>query len=174
MTGRTPNNGSENTTKGRHMTQAPLDPRFVRKLSLLCCHCVRNIAYYRVGFANEDGMGDLKEPTQFGATVNSNMLDIAVLEWCKLFADRQARHHWKRVVRDEHEQKRFLGAVLAATRVSLNERQRYLDDVRVYRDKFVAQHRLARRDAAALGSHHSAHGRVAGGAVHCRYDRAEL
>jgi hypothetical protein len=23
------------------------DPRFVRKLSLLCCHCVRNIAYYR-------------------------------------------------------------------------------------------------------------------------------
>jgi hypothetical protein len=120
------------------MTQAPLDPRFVRKLSLLCCHCVRNIAYYRVGFANEDGTGNLKEPTQFGATVNSNMLDIAVLEWCKLFADRSARHHWKRFVRDEDEQKRFLGKVFAAARISLNEWTRYLDEVRVYRDKFVA------------------------------------
>ena len=39
-----------------------------------------------MGFVNEDGSGDLKERTQFGATVNGNMLDIAVLEWCKLFA----------------------------------------------------------------------------------------
>jgi hypothetical protein len=66
------------------MSEAPLDPRFVRKLSLLCCHCVRNIAYYRMGFVTEDGTGNLKHASQFGATVNSNMLDIAVLEWCKL------------------------------------------------------------------------------------------
>jgi len=116
----------------------PLDPRFVRKLSLLCCHCVRNVAYYRVGFANEDGSGDLKEPTQFGATTNSNMLDIAVLEWCKLFADRKARHHWKRFILNEDDQKRFLGELLVATRVSLDGWKRYLDEMRVYRDKFVA------------------------------------
>lgn len=91
------------------MRPAPLDPRFIRKLFLLCCHCIRNIAYYRVGFVNEDGSGDLKERTQFGVTVNDNMLDVAVFEWCKLFADQKARHQWKRFVRADVEQKRFLG-----------------------------------------------------------------
>ncbi|MFL9860076.1 hypothetical protein PQR72_30815 [Paraburkholderia madseniana] len=120
------------------MPPTPLDPQFVRKLCLLCCHCARNIAYYRVGFANENGAGGLKEPTQFGATVNSNMLDIAVLEWCKLFADHKARHHWKRFIRSEDDQKRFLGELLGTTGLSLNEWKRYLDEMRVYRDKFVA------------------------------------
>ena len=120
------------------MPPVTLDPRFVRKLCLLCCHCVRNIGYYRVGFVSEDGSGDLKEQTQFGATVNGNMLDIAVLEWCKLFADQRARHHWKRFVRTDDEQKRFLGRLLASTGINLHEWKRYLDETRVYRDKFVA------------------------------------
>ena len=94
------------------MPLSPLDARFVRKLCLLCCHCVRNIAYYRVGFVNEDGSGYLKQRTQFGATVNGNMLDIAVLEWCKLFADRKARHHWKRFVHTDDEQRTFLGGLV--------------------------------------------------------------
>ncbi|CAB3972610.1 hypothetical protein BLA3211_07055 [Burkholderia aenigmatica] len=120
------------------MSLASLDPRFVRRVCLLCCHCVRNIAYYRVGFVKEDGTGDLKQRTQFGATVNSNMLDIAVLEWCKLFADRKANHHWKRVIRDDTQQQRFLGEVLHDTGTSLNDWNRYLDAMRVYRDKFIA------------------------------------
>lgn len=120
------------------MSLASLDPRFVRRVCLLCCHCVRNIAYYRVGFVNEDGSGALKQRTQFGATVNSNMLDIAVLEWCKLFADRNAHHHWKRVIRDNTEQQRFLGDMLHDTATSQSDWKRYLDTVRVYRDKFVA------------------------------------
>ncbi|WP_205711093.1 hypothetical protein, partial [Burkholderia cepacia] len=103
-----------------------------------CCHCVRNIAYYRMGFVNEDGSGALKQHTQFGATVNGNMLDIAVLEWCKLFADRNAVHHWKRVIRDDTERQRFLGDMLQDAATSPNDWKRYLDTVRVYRDKFVA------------------------------------
>ncbi|WP_321907829.1 hypothetical protein [Burkholderia cepacia] len=120
------------------MPLASLDPRFVRRVCMLCCHCVRNIAYYRMGFVNEDGSGALKQHTQFGATVNSNMLDIAVLEWCKLFADRNAVHHWKRVIRDDTERHRFLGDMLQDAATSLNDWKRYLDTVRVYRDKFVA------------------------------------
>lgn len=104
----------------------PVDPRFVRKLLLLCCHCTRNIAYYRVGFVGERGGGDLKQPTQFGATVNGNMLDIAVLEWCKLFADRKARHHWKRFVQSDGEQKRFLAGLLTTAGVNLQGWNRYL------------------------------------------------
>ncbi|KWW32420.1 MULTISPECIES: hypothetical protein [Cupriavidus] len=120
------------------MSQTPLDPRFVRKLSLLCCHCVRNIAYYRVGFIAEDGTGSLKQTSQFGATVNGNMLDIAVLEWCKLFADGKARHHWKRLVRNDADQQQFLAGLLTATGINIQAWKRYLDEMRVYRDKFVA------------------------------------
>ena len=120
------------------MSLASLDPRFVRRVCLLCCHCARNIAYYRVGFVSENGTGDLKQRTQFGATVNGNMLDIAVLEWCKLFADRNARHHWKRVVRDDAGQQRFLADLLRHAGIDLHGWKRYLDTTRVYRDKFVA------------------------------------
>lgn len=120
------------------MKPAPLDPRFIRKLCLLCCHCVRNIAYYRVGFVNEDGSGDLKERTQFGATVSGNLLDLAVLEWCKLFADPKARHHWKRFVRTGDEQRLFLGGLLASTGINIHDWKRYSDGTRFYRDKFVA------------------------------------
>ncbi|MBA9834094.1 hypothetical protein CFB47_39250 [Burkholderia sp. AU27893] len=91
-----------------------------------------------MGFVNEDGTGVLKQHMEFGKTVNSNMLDIAVLEWCKLFADRNAVHHWKRVIRDDTEQQRFLGDMLLDAATSLNDWKRYLDTVRVYRDKFVA------------------------------------
>lgn len=119
--------------------QAPkVDPRFVRRLSLLCCHCVRNIAYYRVGFVSEDGTGSLKQRSQFGATVNGDLLDIAVLEWCKLFADRNARHHWKRFVRTDVDQEQFLAGLVEAAGMSLEGWKRYLDQMRVYRDKFVA------------------------------------
>ncbi|MEF3062897.1 hypothetical protein V4C85_24020 [Ralstonia solanacearum] len=116
----------------------PLDPRFVRKLSLLCCHCVRNIAYYHVGFIGEDGTGDLKHPSEFGVTVNGNMLDIDVLEWCKLFVDGKARHHWKRFVRKDADQHQFLAGLLTTAEISLDDWKRYLDEMRVYRDKFVA------------------------------------
>jgi hypothetical protein len=120
------------------MSLESLDPLFLRRVCLLCCHCARNIAYYRVGFANEDGNGDLKKRTQFGATVNGNMLDIAILEWCKLFADRNARQHWKRVIRGDAEQQHFLADLLRDAGIDLHEWNRYLDAVRIYRDKFVA------------------------------------
>ena len=116
----------------------PIDPRFVRKLSLLCCHFSRNVAYFRMVYVNEDGSGILKHATQFGATVNGNMLDIAVLEWCKLFADRNARHHWRRFVRAEAEQNNFIARLLQAANIKSNDWKRYLDEMRVYRDKFVA------------------------------------
>lgn len=91
-----------------------------------------------MGYVNESGFGTLKHATQFGATVNGNMLDIAVLEWCKLFADRNARHHWRRFVRTEAEQKHFLAHLLLSANINTHEWKRYLDEMRVYRDKFVA------------------------------------
>lgn len=120
------------------MNLLPLNPRFVRKLLLLSCHLVRNVAYYRIGYINENGSGELKQATQFGATVNGNMLDIAVLEWCKLFADRDGRHHWKRFVRNDAEQKEFLKKLYRTTGLNEREWKRYHQAMRDYRDKFVA------------------------------------
>jgi hypothetical protein len=91
-----------------------------------------------MGYVSEDGTGDLKIQTQFGATVNSNMLDIAVLESCKLFVEHDGHHYWKRFIRSAEGQQRFLGDLLHQTGISLDAWRRYLGGMRVYRDKFVA------------------------------------
>ena len=62
----------------------------LRRTNLLCCHFARNLAYYRAGW-------DIKRPkftNEFWATVNGNCLDTCVLEWCKLFGNRNDDHHW--------------------------------------------------------------------------------
>ena len=127
-----------NSLKPNTIPLPSFDPRLMRKLLLLCCHFARNVAYYRIGYVNENGTGELKQATQLGATINGNMLDIAVLEWCKLFADRNARHSWRRIVRTDEEQSQFLTHLSRNVGVSTNDWKRYLDVMRVYRDKFVA------------------------------------
>lgn len=123
----------------RHsMALPPHKPYFVRRIALLCCHFARNVAYYRIGYINEDGTGGLKQASEFGATVNGNMMDIAVLEWGKLFTDRRGSQHWHKFVRIEPERRQFLASLIQS--VGLNDAgwRHYLDEFRVYRDKFVA------------------------------------
>jgi hypothetical protein len=66
------------------------------------------------------------------------MLDISVLEWCKLFADRKGHHHWHRFIRTEEARREFLRELLQALSINQSEWLQYLDEFRVYRDKFVA------------------------------------
>jgi hypothetical protein len=120
------------------MTMPPLTPYFVRRTALLCCHFTRNVAYYRIGYINEDGTGGLKQASEFGATVNGNMVDIAVLEWGKLFTDRNGAQHWHKFVRTEVERRQFLATLLQSVGVNDVGWCKYLDEFRVYRDKFVA------------------------------------
>jgi hypothetical protein len=54
----------------------------LRRVALLCAHFTRNLAYYR---AAQDRIA--RTSPEFWRTVYSNFLDIAVLEWCKLFDD---------------------------------------------------------------------------------------
>lgn len=116
----------------------PLTSTFLRRIALLCCHFTRNVAYYRLGYVGENGIGQLKQATEFGATVNGNMVDIAVLEWCKLFADKKGHHHWNKLVRPDVEQRQFLAELLHILEVNDAAWRKYLDEFRVYRDKFVA------------------------------------
>lgn len=52
------------------------------------------MAYYRAGWKDKK----LILGGNFWTGINGNCLDIAVLEWCKLFADRKDPHHWKKIV----------------------------------------------------------------------------
>jgi hypothetical protein len=120
------------------MPQPPLSSILVRRIALLCCHFARNVAYFRVGYVEENGVGQLKQATEFGATINGNMVDIAVLEWCKLFADRKGHQHWTRLARTDVERRQFFADLLHVLGVNEAFWRRYLDEFRVYRDKFVA------------------------------------
>ncbi|MBA3068745.1 MAG: hypothetical protein FP825_09715 [Hyphomonas sp.] len=60
---------------------------------------------------------------------------MAVLEWCKLFADNQGWHFWRRVVTDVNAFE--LGLLVAAGRTQI-ELDRLIQQTRTYRDRFVA------------------------------------
>ena len=106
-------------------------PERVRRVALLCCHCLRNIAFYRAGWQH----GALRISRQFWIGANANALDVAVLDWCKLFADRKSNHHWRRVVTDHGA---FLKDLYAALQVTDKEYRAVVKSVLRYRNKFVA------------------------------------
>ena len=101
------------------------------RTGILCLHFLRNAAYYRT--FNAAAIPRRRE--QFWRTINGNFIDICMLEWCKLFGDPKAKHHWSKCVTDEQ---RFRTGLYRA--VGLNEEpfERYRLEVRAYRDKFVA------------------------------------
>lgn len=103
----------------------------LRWIGILCCHCLRNLAFYRAGW--RDGTTTLKEP--FWVNANANFLDIAVLEWCKLFADSRGKHSWRNIISDPAS---FLDGLLNELRLSNAQFDDYVNQMRIYRDKFVA------------------------------------
>jgi AbiU2 len=116
----------------------------VRRAAILCIHFLRNLAYYRAGWAvhvEQSGSSGAshrilrRKESQFWRTVNGNCLDTCILEWCKLFADRNGKHNWRKVVADPTA---FLPGVLAHLRMTEADLRAYTDEIRGYRNKFVA------------------------------------
>jgi hypothetical protein len=102
----------------------------LRRVVILCEHFVRNLAYYRAG---HDGLS--KASPQFWVTVNTNFIDMAVIEWCKLFGDRRGRHFWGDVLTDAS---RFEAEMLRHLGITAPEFAGYVNEMRTYRDKFLA------------------------------------
>lgn len=107
-------------------------PAKPRRAALLCCHFTRNLAYYRAGW--DKGIYIFPE-NELWATLNSNFLDVAVLEWCKVFADTKAFYSWRKVVVDPNS---FLPQLYHNYGASKEEWDHYLNEMRTYRDKFLA------------------------------------
>jgi hypothetical protein len=103
----------------------------LRRTGILCLHALRNLAFQRA-------MADARrtwESKQFLVTAHNNFLDVAILEWCKLFTDRAGVHHWRKSVTDQGA---FSAALLAHVRCSEEEYRDYALSIKTYRDTFVA------------------------------------
>ena len=117
----------------------------LRCAGILCCHCLRNIAFYH----SWDKSGKPFSNDQFWINVNGNFLDIAVLEWCKLFADTRGKHQYGKVVADSAE---FLTYALRCLNITTAEFDAYVESMKKYRNKFVAHlDELNTMDIPSLG-----------------------
>lgn len=103
----------------------------LRRTGILCMHFLRNAAYYRA--FNAAPVPRRRE--QFWRTVNGNFIDVAMLEWCKLFGDLNAKHHWSKSVTDSSG---FCDGLYQRVRLTKEQFETYRLEVRQYRDKFVA------------------------------------
>lgn len=103
----------------------------LRRVALLCCHFSRNCAYYRAGW---DGK-KTNATNEFWATVQGNFIDIAVLEWLKLFGDHNDKHHWKKVVGDKQS---FKQQMLASCAIKEDDLVQSRESFKASRDKFIA------------------------------------
>jgi hypothetical protein len=104
---------------------------------LLCCGFARNLAIYRSGQHLGRSLIENGNHAGFWSEINSNCLDIAVLEWCKLFSDKRGKHYWQRVISSKRHAS-FGRGLLNAVGLSAANYQGYVDEIRLYRDKFVA------------------------------------
>lgn len=105
----------------------------LRRVAKVCVHFARNMAYYRA--ARDGDKWTTPAGSNFWNTTTANFIDTAVLEWCKVFADKNARQHWRRVVGDAIA---FEAGMLAAAGMDAAAFEATIDAVRVYRDKFLA------------------------------------
>lgn len=111
----------------------------LRRVAIVCIAMVRNLAYYRAG---RDGTGVRYDRTsRLHGAINTNFIDMAVLEWCKLFVARE-EHSWQNVVTDKAG---FEAALLADAGISKADFEAYILVMRTYRDKFLA-HLDSRRE----------------------------
>ncbi len=60
---------------------------------------------------------------------------MAVMEWCKLFGSRKDRHCWAKVVTDPS---RFEAELRLHLGISGNTLSGYINEMRTYRNKFLA------------------------------------
>ncbi len=73
----------------------------------------------------------------FWRLIYGNLLDVAVLEWCKLFGANSEPTHWKRVVSDHDA---FRQALLAALGIDQPTWVAYWEEMKAYRNALVAHH----------------------------------
>jgi hypothetical protein len=80
-------------------------------------------------------VGKPKRDDQFSRRVNANFMDLCTMEFCKLFAERSGKHHWRKVITDQDT---FFPGLLEAVGKTEPEFVEYIRQMKFYRDKYVA------------------------------------
>jgi hypothetical protein len=81
----------------------------LRRVILMCGTCLRNIAYFQAGWKG----GKPVFAGQIEIVINTNFIDTAVLNWCKLFGeDKHEPHHWQRIIETIDKRKAFKGDLM--------------------------------------------------------------
>jgi hypothetical protein len=105
-----------------------------RNAAILCCSCLRNIAFYRAGWHEKS----LLINNEFWRRVNGNFLDTAIHDWYKLFADHKyGEHFWRRLF-DDNRHTEFKSGLLTHIEIDEEELADKLKRAETYRDKFLA------------------------------------
>jgi hypothetical protein len=116
----------------------------MRRVVLLCCSFARNATFYRAGRTQqaEPFLSERHPEATFWRQVNGNFIDMAVLDWCKLFGDhkdtphkRMGKHHWRRVVINPAA---FEHGLHAHLRLDDDSFAALVSKMRQYRDEFIA------------------------------------
>jgi hypothetical protein len=89
------------------------------------------MAYHRAG--EESKKAWKKE--DFWRNINSNFIDVAVIDWCKLFADPKSKHFWSKVVQTKEV---FLENLYQELGITEAEFSAHINEMKHYRDKFLA------------------------------------
>lgn len=82
----------------------------------------------------------------FWRVLHGNLLDVAVLDWCKLFGSDDEEHqqvHWKNVFADKAA---FRAGLLAHVHIDQDAWRGYWQQMKDYRDRHVAHLDFNRRD----------------------------
>lgn len=89
---------------------------------------------------------DPDPPLNFWRVMHGNLLDIAVLEWCKLFGSDDEEHqktHWKNVVADKDA---FRAELLRTLGIDTKAWESYWKEMKTYRDQYVAHCDFSKAD----------------------------
>jgi len=102
----------------------------LRRVLICICHFTQNLAFHNAGWRNKK----LIREREFWRRLNGNCLDIAVVEWCKLFGESKGKHYWRNIIQDQVAFKADLFTIAGGE----SRFREYVTEVRTYRDKFVA------------------------------------
>ena len=78
---------------------------------------------------------DAHRQASFWRQANANFLDVAVLEWCKLFGEPKGEHGWRSIIADPVA---FEASLLGRLGLTVDAFEEHVKTMRHYRDKFIA------------------------------------
>ena len=104
-------------------------------------YITRNVAHHRSFNSFRDDFNQT-----YWILISNNFLDVAILEWCKVFGSRSDATHWTSNVLDEAA---FRAGLFEKLKINKAEWEAYRERVKAYRDKVIAHY-----DSASATSDH--------------------